>query len=69
MAALKSSPERAKTRVRADGRRQLLVYVAPDVIKNAKKAALDFDTTASGIVEEALREWLDRRSTIRPKRK
>lgn len=39
----------------------MLVYVDPAVIRNAKKAALDLDTTASAIVEEALSEWLDRR--------
>lgn len=47
-------------RIRADGRRQLLVYIRPDVIKDTKKAALDRDTTASAVVEEALQEWLAR---------
>jgi hypothetical protein len=40
----------------------LLVYINPDVIKETKKAALDLDTNASGIVEEALKEWLDRKA-------
>jgi len=57
-----SRPDRASGRVRADGRRQLLVYVEPNVIKETKKAALDLETTASAIVEEALREWLAKRA-------
>lgn len=55
-----SRPERGAGRVRTDGRRQLLVYVDPEVIKNTKKSALDLDTTASAIVEEALRAWHER---------
>ncbi|ACS39469.1 conserved hypothetical protein [Methylorubrum extorquens AM1] len=50
-------------RKRADGRRQLLVYLPPAVIKEVKKAAVDEDTTASAIAEEALRDWLARRTT------
>jgi hypothetical protein len=69
MVATTSPPERAITRIRADGRRQLLVYVDPEVIKNAKKAAVDLDTTASGVVEVAIREWLDRRSSNKPKKR
>jgi hypothetical protein len=62
-----SRPERGTGRVRADGRRQLLVYLDPDVIKDTKKSALDLDTTASAIVEEALREWQHRYKTEREK--
>lgn len=61
-------PEGGPGRTRADGRRQLLVYLDPEVIAITKKAAIDrqqaalersdkFAATASGIVEEALREW------------
>lgn len=64
-----SRPKKATGRIRADGRKQLLVYVEPEVIKNTKKAALDLDTTASGIVEEALSEWLARRSPNKPKKR
>ena len=52
----------SKTRVRSDGRRQLLVYLDPEVIKDVKKAAVDLDTTASALAEEALRRWLRRRA-------
>jgi hypothetical protein len=64
-----SRPTRATGRIRADGRRQLLVYVLPDVIRNAKKAALDRDTTASAIVEEALSEWLSRHHSNKSKKR
>ena len=69
MVASETRPDRAKSRLRADGRRQLLVYLHPETIKNAKKAALDLDTTASAIVEEALNEWLERRSSKSPKKR
>lgn len=54
------APRMAKhpRRSRADGRRPLLVYLDPDVIKRLKKAALDADTTAYEITEEAVRDWL-----------
>ncbi len=45
-------------RVRADGRRPLLVYLNREVIKALKKAALDEDRTAYEITEEAVSEWL-----------
>lgn len=50
-------------RVRADGRRQLLVYLDPELIKGLKRVALDEDVHVYEIVEEAAREWLERRST------
>lgn len=53
-------PKEAR-RVRADGRRQLLVYLPPELIKVIKKRAVDDDTTASAIVEEALRQWVGNR--------
>jgi hypothetical protein len=46
------------SRTRTDGRKSLLVYLQPDVIKQLKKAALDQETTAYEITEVALREWL-----------
>jgi hypothetical protein len=54
------------SRKRADGRRQLLVYIAPEVIKDVKKVAVDDDTTASSITEEALKDWLKRRAGRAP---
>jgi hypothetical protein len=47
---------------RKDGRKSLLVYMRPDVIKILKKSAIDLDRTAYSIVEEAVVEWIDRRA-------
>jgi hypothetical protein len=52
-------------RTRADGRRSLLVYLRPDVIKELKKAALDEDRTAYEITEEAISAWLTTSKTSR----
>ena len=49
-------------KVRGDGRRQFLVHISPDVIKDVKKVAVDEDVTASAITEKALRQWLSRRA-------
>lgn len=45
---------------RKDGRRSLLVYMHPDVIKALKKSAIDLDRTAYSIVEEAVSDWIAR---------
>ena len=42
-------------RLRADGRRSLLVYLDAALIKRLKKSALDLDTNTYEIVEEAVR--------------
>jgi hypothetical protein len=52
-------------RVRADGRRSLLVYLDAQLIKNLKKAALDDERNAYEIVEEATRAWLAKRARKR----
>jgi hypothetical protein len=64
---MESKRPRAKgpTRKRADGRRSLLVYLHPDIIKELKKAAVDEDRPAYEIAEEALAQWLAARSTSR----
>jgi hypothetical protein len=48
-------------RMRGDGRRQLLIYMLPDVIKDLKRAALDEDRPAYELAEEAIVDWLKRR--------
>ena len=50
------------SRARGDGRRQFLVHISPDVIKEVKKVAVDDEVTASAITEKALRQWLSRRA-------
>jgi hypothetical protein len=49
-------------RIRADGRRALLVYFRPDLIKRLKVAALDEDRTVYELAEEAVSGWLVRRT-------
>lgn len=46
---------------RKDGRRSLLVYMQPDLIKSLKKVAVDSEVTVFSLVEEAVREWMERR--------
>jgi hypothetical protein len=62
MASRKPGSERAR-RIRPDGRRSLLVYLRPEVIRELKKAALDYDRTAYEITEEAVAAWLAARKT------
>ena len=50
----------APKRVRADGRKQLLVYFQPELIKRLKVEALDQDRPAYEIAEEAVFDWLRR---------
>jgi len=56
------------SRTRTDGRRSLLVYLKPEVIKELKKAALDEDRTAYEITEEAVSGWLADRKPGRQRR-
>jgi hypothetical protein len=53
----------APSRKRTDGRRQLLVYLMPDVIRDLKVAALTDpdERPAYELAEEAIKQWLDRR--------
>jgi hypothetical protein len=45
----------------SDGRRQLLIYMLPDVVKDLKRAALDEDRPAYELAEEAILDWLLKR--------
>ena len=47
---------------RKDGRRSLLFYMRPEVIKLLKKSAIDLDRTAYSIVEEAVEGWISQRT-------
>lgn len=44
----------------AGEKRQFLTSMDPDIIRRIKAAAALRDTTASLVLEEAAREWLDR---------
>jgi hypothetical protein len=43
---------------RPDGRKALLVYLEPEMIKALKKAAVDDERHSYEIVEEVVRKWL-----------
>jgi hypothetical protein len=55
---VKPREEASAARTRPDGRRQLLLYLDPEVIKELKRVALDSDKPAYEIAEEAIREFL-----------
>jgi hypothetical protein len=54
------SKEAPAPRVRRDGRRQILIYMRPEVIKELKRAALDASLPAYELAEEAIVDWLKR---------
>ena len=60
-APLDSNAPGRTARLRADGRRTLLVYLHADLIKDLKRAALDEERNVYEIVEEASRDWLKKR--------
>jgi hypothetical protein len=61
MVAAQNEPPAKSARPRPDGRKTLLVYLDGELIKNLKKAALDDERNVYEIVEEAARDWLERR--------
>jgi hypothetical protein len=63
MSPQKPELDQKSLKARSDGRRTLLVYMNPDLIKDLKKAALDDDRTVYEIVEEATRDWMGRRAS------
>lgn len=62
---VRATRSRKPARVRADGRKSLLVYLNPEIIKELKKVALDEDRTAYEITEEAVSAWLAARRESR----
>jgi hypothetical protein len=57
----KATTKQKKTPPRTDGRRPLTTYMAPDMVKQLKMAALQEDRNAYEILEEAVGQWLERR--------
>jgi hypothetical protein len=49
-------------------KRQLLLSMDAEVIKNIKLAAVEDDTTASATMENAAKQWLERRKSARGKK-
>jgi hypothetical protein len=65
MAAKKTA--RAPRKKPVGDRRQFLTTMSADVIKAVKQAAIEDDSNAWEIMEEAARDWLDRRKKSRRK--
>jgi hypothetical protein len=58
-----------KAHRRADGRRALLLYLRPGLIKRLKVAALEEDRPAYELAENAVSEWLaGRRQRAKPRK-
>lgn len=58
-----------KARARASaGKRQVLIIMDEDVIKSVKVAAVEDDIKMSHAVEEAVRDWLNKRKQTRASR-
>jgi hypothetical protein len=55
---VKPREEASAARTRSDGRRQLLIYLDPELIRDLKRAAIDEDRPGYELAEEAIREWL-----------
>ena len=64
MAEKKKAPKRLK-RQPVGERRQFLTMMSPDVIKLIKLAAIEDDRPAWDVMEEAARQWLERRKTAK----
>lgn len=60
----KKVPKRGRRSPLGD-RRQFLMMMDPDVIKAIKQAAIQEDRAAWDIMEEAAKQWLDRRKPRR----
>jgi len=54
----KATHDKKSDEKRKDGRRPLLVYLKPDIIKRLKVAALDRSTHAYLVAEEAIEKLL-----------
>ena len=60
---------RLKGRKSPEGsKRQFLTTMDPEVIKAIKTAAIEDETTASELMEEAANQWLERRKSDRAKK-
>jgi hypothetical protein len=59
---IKREFNRGGDRIRPDGRKALLVYMRPDLIKRLKVEALTEGRPAYVLTEEAVSDWLARRT-------
>jgi hypothetical protein len=64
--ATKAGKRHAPERPRAPkGKKQMLIIMDSDLIKQVKHAALEDDRRMSHAVEDAVREWLARREKLK----
>lgn len=49
-------------------KRQFLLSIEAEVVKSIKLSALEDETTSSAIMEEAAKQWLERRKSGRTKK-
>lgn len=59
MADAKPSQKKGRKPPQGD-KRQFLTSMDPDVIRQIKQAAIGLDKTASEVMEQAAKEWLER---------
>jgi hypothetical protein len=64
MVEKKEAPKRGLRSPLGD-RRQFLTMMSPDIIRSIKQAALEDDRAAWDIMEEAARQWLERRKSAK----
>lgn len=64
MVEKKKAPKRLLKSPLGD-RRQFLTMMSPDIIKSIKQAAMEDDRAAWDVMEEAARQWLERRKSGR----
>lgn len=60
-----SASKRGASRTLSDGRVQVLVYLPPAMVKEIKHAAVEQETSASHMVEQAIAHWLARLGGLR----
>ncbi|WP_306222348.1 hypothetical protein [Bosea beijingensis] len=58
--------DKLRTQVAPDDRRQILLHLDGNLIKDLKKAAVDLETSASAITNEAVADWLAKRGLRKP---
>jgi hypothetical protein len=64
----KKPPASGPRKLPVGDRRQFLTTMSADVIRAVKQAALDDDRNAWEIMEEAARQWLERRKTAKARK-
>jgi hypothetical protein len=67
--AMAAAKKAAGEKVANGGKRNFFATMSGEVIKAIKQAALDDDVSASELLEEAARDWLDRRAAGRTGKK